>query len=70
MKNKYCHYTSSRIMTTNIFMIHENVCCHYITACIMKNKYCHYTSSCIRRYTFSCIMKCLLSLYNCLYNEK
>ena len=35
----------------------------------MKNKYCHYTSSRIRRYTFSCIKKCLLSLYDLLYND-
>ena len=36
---------------------------------IMKNKYCYYTSSHIRRYTFSCIKKCLLSLYALLYND-
>ena len=35
----------------------------------MKNKYFNYTSSCITRYTISCIMKCLLSLYNILYND-
>ena len=27
------------------FLIHENVCCHYISSYIMKNKYCYYTSS-------------------------
>ena len=36
----------------------------------MTNKYCYYTSSCIMRNTFLCIKKCLLSLYNFLYNEK
>ena len=35
----------------------------------MKNIYCHYTSSRIRRYTFSCIKKCLFSLYNFLHND-
>ena len=35
----------------------------------MKNKYCYYTSSRIRRYTFSCIKKYLLSLYTLLYND-
>ena len=47
MKNKYCHYTSSRIMTTNISLIHEsvfliiredvynNICFCYTRRCIM-----------------------------------
>ena len=42
---------------------------HYTSSYIMKNKYRHYTSSRIRRYTFSCIKKCLLSLYISLYND-
>ena len=36
----------------------------------MKNKYCYYTLYCVIRNTFSCIKKCLLSLYIILYNEK
>ena len=24
----------------------RNICCHYISSCIIKNKYCHCTSSC------------------------
>ena len=51
MKNKHCNYTSSHIMTTNIFMYNQNVCCHYISSYITINKYCYNTSSCIMRNT-------------------
>ena len=35
----------------------------------MTTIYCRYTSSRITQYTFSCIKKCLLSLYKKLYND-
>ena len=47
----------------------KNKYCHYTSSYIMKNKYRHYTSSRIRRYTFSYIKKCLLSLYKRAYND-
>ena len=42
---------------------------YYISSYIIINKYCYYTSARIRRYTFSCIKKYLLSLYIFLYND-
>ena len=69
MKNKYCHYTSSRIIRYTFSCIKKCLLSLY-NFLYKDNKHFNYTSSRIRRYTFSCIKKCLLSLYNFLYNEK
>ena len=67
-RNKHYHYTSSH--NNKHFHVKINIYFYYISSYIMKNEYCHYTSPRIRRYTFSCIKKCLLSLYIFLYNKK
>ena len=57
MRNKYCHYISSRItrytrqcITKSLLLLYI-----YIYSYIMINKYSHYTSSRIMRNTFSYI---------------
>ena len=69
VRNKYCHYISCRIMTTNISMYQKYLLSLYIFL-YNDNKHFNYTSSRIRRYTVSYIKKCLLSLYVFLYNKK
>ena len=64
----YFYYTGRRIMTINIFIIHESVFLLYETM-YNKNIYCHYILSCIITTNILIIHESVFLSYKTMYND-